>query len=147
MSNQQFNQNDPLKSLRDSVNKMLDDGLSAINNAINSTLSAVPVDIYETETAVIVKVGPLVGIDPNAIDVSITGDNLTIKGVIQDDEPNQTVLRRERKLGPFSRTVKIPRPVRGDQAEADYKNSMLTIQLPKVEEPQPKVINVRQVDS
>ena len=59
----------------------------------------------------------------------------------------QAYLRRERKFGSFTRSVAIPRPVRADQAVASFKDSILTITLPKTDDPQPKVINVQQVDS
>ena len=45
------------------------------------------------------------------------------------------------------RSVQIPRPVKADQAAANYKDGILTITLPKTEGPQPKVINVQPVDS
>lgn len=145
MSNPNF---DPMKkslnTLRDSVNKLIEEGLSIASGA-----QVLPVDVVETDTAVIVKAGPMLGIQPQDIDVSIVGDKLTIKGEIRPDPdtPEGTYLRRERKVGAFSRTVTIPRPVKADQAAASFKDGMLTITLPKVEEPSPKVINVKPIDS
>ena len=144
MSNQGF---DPLKSLnqfRDQVSRLIEDGISV---ATGSQL--VPVDVYETDTSVIVKAGPIPGTQPENIDVSLVGDTLTIKGETRSEEDvnAESYLRRERKFGTFTRAVSIPRPVKADQAVANFKNGMLTITLPKTEEPQPKVINVKPVDS
>jgi HSP20 family protein len=144
MSNQGF---DPMKSLnqiRDSVSRFIEDGISMATGA-----QLVPVDVYETETSVIVKAGPILGAQPENIDVALVGDTLTIKGETRPDEEVETesYLRRERKFGAFTRAVTIPRPVKADQAVASFKNGMLTITLPKTEEPQPKVINVKPVDS
>ncbi|HVO40983.1 MAG TPA: Hsp20/alpha crystallin family protein [Aggregatilineales bacterium] len=138
---------EPLKNLGDAirttVNRTLEDLLSLIPGT-----QALPVDIYETPTAIMVKAGPLVGVEPENIDVSLTADTLTIKGEIKPDDDLATanVLRRERKVGTFARAVTIPRNVKADQATASFKNNTLTITLPKVEEPQPKIINVKTVD-
>jgi HSP20 family protein len=144
MSNQGF---DPLKRLneiRDSVSRIIEDGISIATGA-----QLVPVDVYETDTSVVVKAGPILGAQPENIDVSLVGDTLTIKGETRPEEEvgTESYLRRERKFGTFTRAVTIPRPVKADQAVASFKNGILTITLPKTEEPQPKVINVKPVDS
>ena len=144
MSNQSFDPLKSLSSLRDSVSRLIEDGLSVATGA-----QVLPVDVYETETSVVVKAGPIVGVQPEHIDVSLVGETLTIKGESIPDEEIHTeaYLRRERKFGSFTRSVAIPRPVRADQAVASFKDSILTITLPKTDDPQPKVINVQQVDS
>jgi HSP20 family protein len=144
MSNQGF---DPLKSLntiRDSVSRIIEDGLSLATGS-----QVLPVDVYETDTSVIVKAGPVVGVKPENIDVSLVGDTLTIKGEsTQEETVNQeSYLRRERRFGTFTRSVIIPRAVKADQAAASYKDGILTITLPKSEDPQPRVINVKPIDS
>jgi HSP20 family protein len=144
MSNQNFDPMKSLNSLRDSLNRLVEDGMSLVSGS-----STLPVDVYETDTTVVVKAGPVVGVEPENIDVSIVGDKLTIKGETKPDDstPEEAYLRRERRFGTFSRTVTIPRPVKADQAAASFKGSMLIITLPKIEEPGPKVINVKPVDS
>ncbi len=145
MSNQGF---DPMKkglnTLRDSFNRLVEDGMSLASGA-----QLIPVDVYETETTVVVKAGPILGIQPDKLDVSMVGDKLTIKGETRSDSdvPETAYVRRERKFGPFSRVVTIPRAVKADQATASLKDGMLTITLPKLEEPGPKVINVTPVDT
>jgi HSP20 family protein len=143
-----MSENEPLDPLRKGLNNMLDsmrglveNGLSAVNGA-----PVLPVDVFETETSVIVKAGPLPGVQPEDLDVSFTTDTLTIRGETKPDNSDGMVIKRERRFGPFSRTVKIPRPVKADEAVADFKGGMLTITLPKVEEAKPKVINVKSVD-
>lgn len=144
---------DPMKSLNnvlETVTRFVDQGLNAVTEGFNTVAGAyaLPVDIVETDSAVIVKAGPLHGVEPENIDVSITGDTLTIKAAITtgEDGDNAVYLRRERKTGNFSRAVKIPRPVKGDQAAADFKAGILTITLPKMESTQPKIINIKSVD-
>jgi HSP20 family protein len=97
----------------------------------------------------VVKAGPIIGTQPEHIDVSLVGETLTIKGEMRPDEEvgTESYLRRERRFGAFTRSVSIPRPVKADQANASFKDGILTITLPKADGPQPKVINVKPVDS
>ena len=143
MASQNFDPMKALNTIRDSVNRFIEDGLSAANGA-----QILPVDIYATETSVVVKAGPLLGLKPDEIDVSIVGDKLTIKGETKSETGPEAAnyLRRERKFGAFSRTVIIPVPVKADQAAASFKDGMLTITLPKIEETGPKVINVEPIE-
>ncbi len=139
MANQGFDPLRGLMGLRDSVNRLIEDGLSAAGGT-----QSLPVDIYETADAVIVKTAPIVGVQPEDIDVSITADSLTIKGETrpEDDVQADNYLRRERKYGTFSRTVSIPRPIKADQAVADFKDGILIITLPKADDARPRTINV-----
>ncbi len=104
-------------------------------------LWAPAMDLYETDDAVVVKVA-LPGVDPEKVDIRITGDTLTIRGRVEEDvvEENATYYLRERRAGAFSRTVRLPVPVIADEAEATYENGVLTLVLPKVEEVRPKTI-------
>src|SRR5258708_38439753 len=75
MSNQGF---DPLKSLnqlRDSVSRLIEDGISVATGA-----QLLPVDVYETENSVIVKAGPIVGTQPENIEAFLGRGTLKIKG-------------------------------------------------------------------
>jgi len=143
MANQTANEGfDPVRgllNLRDSVNQMVQTGLSAVGGAQSLAL-----DIYETEQSVIVKSAPILGAQPETIDVSITGDSLTIKGETRPDDsiPAESYLRRERKYGPFVRTVNIPRPVKPEAAIADFKDGILTITIPKTDDARPHTINI-----
>lgn len=144
MSNQSFDPLKSLSSLRDSVSRLIEDGL-----AVASGTQLLPVDVYETDTTVVVKAGPIVGVKPENIDVSFVGETLTIKGEVVPEEEVQAenYLRRERKYGSFTRSIAIPRPVKAEQANASFKDNILTIVLPKLEDPEPRVINVKPVDS
>ena len=143
MANQTANEGfDPVRgllTLRDSVNQIVQGGLSAVGGTQTLAL-----DIYETEQAVIVKSVPILGAQPETIDVSITGDSLTIKGETRPDDsiPAESYLRRERRYGPFTRTVNIPRPVKPDSAIADFKDGVLTITIPKADDARPHTINI-----
>lgn len=133
-----------LASLRDNMNRILEDGLGAIG----SSSSGLALDIYETTEAVIIETSPLVGIDAEQIEVSITDDILTIQGETVDVHAGEDLnyLRKERRFGAFSRSVSIPRPIRAEETTAKFKDGILTISIPKEPEAQPQVIDVSATD-
>lgn len=105
---------------------------------------ALAVDMYETEDAVVVK-SAIPGIKPEDIDISLTGDTLTIKGETKFEEEvnEENYVRREMRYGSFSRTLSVPASVVTDEAEAEFENGVLTLTLPKAEEVKPKAIQIR----
>ena len=102
------------------------------------------VDMYETDEAVVVK-SAVPGIDPADLDISVTGDVLTVKGETKTEEEvkEENYIRRERRYGSFSRSLSIPVPVVADKADAEFKDGILTLTLPKAEEVKPKAIKVK----
>lgn len=136
-----FDPRKELSNLKDSVIKGLSEGIAAVTNA--SPL--LPIDIYETPEAVIVRTAPIDGASPETIEISMTGGILTISGDTSPDTdiPDTAYLIRERKFGTFTRSVPISREVIAEQAQAEFKKGMLIITLPKAEDARPKVINIK----
>jgi len=102
------------------------------------------VDMYQTANDVVVKAA-CPGVKPEEVDVSITGDILTIKGEHKEETEvkEDNYFRKERRYGTFSRSVQIPVPVKTDKAEAVFDNGVLTLTLPKTEAVKPKQIKVK----
>jgi len=102
------------------------------------------VDMYETDDTVVVK-SAVPGIKPEDLDVSVTGDILTIKGETRAEEEvkEENYIRRERRYGSFCRSLAIPTAVVADKAEAEFENGVLTLTLPKAEEVKPRAIKVK----
>jgi HSP20 family protein len=130
---------DPLRELRDATDRFLQERLAAMQGS-----EAVAIDIYETGDAVVVMT-TIIGVTPEDIDVSITDDRLTIKGEsrLEAEVEESAYLRRERRFGKFSRTILIPRAIKPKEATAAYKNGVLTITIPKVEEARAKKIEIK----
>jgi HSP20 family protein len=103
-----------------------------------------PVDVYETEDSVVVEAA-CPGIKPEDVDISITGDTLTIKGETKFEEKveRENYIRQERRYGSFCRAVTLPGGLENDKAEADFEDGVLTITFPKSEEMKPKSIKVK----
>jgi len=102
------------------------------------------VDMYETDDEVVVKTA-VSGIKSENIDVSITGDVLTIKGETKAEEKVEKAnyIRQERRYGAFSRSLTLPSTVVADKATAEFDDGVLILTLPKAEEVKPKTIKVQ----
>lgn len=108
------------------------------------TSLALAVDVHETETAYHI-VAALPGVSADSINVSLHEDVLTISGELpQPTYPeNARALLLERTYGKFSRSIRLPDAVVADQIEANLENGVLTLNLPKTPEVQPRQIPVR----
>jgi HSP20 family protein len=102
-----------------------------------------PVDMYETEDDIVVK-ATVPGVKPDEIDVTVTGDLLTIKGEFKQEEKTEkpNYLRQERRFGSFCRQVGLPVGVNADKAKASFENGVLTLEMPKVEAAKTKTVKV-----
>jgi HSP20 family protein len=101
------------------------------------------VDVYETDENVVVKTA-IPGMNADEIEVSVTGDTLTIRAETKEEEEvkRENYLRRERRFGSCCRTVTLPGGLEAEKAEADYTDGVLTLTFPKAEEVKPKSIKV-----
>ncbi|MCD6300004.1 MAG: Hsp20/alpha crystallin family protein [Dehalococcoidales bacterium] len=102
------------------------------------------IDMYQTANDVVVKAA-LPGLKPEEVDISITGDTLTIKGEHKEEQEvkQEDYFYKEHRYGGFSRSIAIPVQVKSDKAEALFENGVLTLTLPKAEEIKPKQIKVK----
>ncbi len=103
-----------------------------------------PVDVSETEDSVIVKAA-LPGIKPDEVEVSVSDGVLTVKGETKAEEKSEgeNYYRREIRYGAFARSIQLPAEVVDEKADAEFKDGVLTVTLPKVEEAHPKTIKVK----
>ena len=102
------------------------------------------VDVSETAEAVTVK-AEVPGMEAQDIDISLSGDVLTIKGEKKSEreEKKENYHLVERSYGSFSRSLKLPVAVEADKIEANYKQGVLTISCPKKPEAKPKAIEIK----
>lgn len=101
-------------------------------------------DVKETKDAFVFK-ADLPGIDPKDVDVQMTENRLTVTGKREQEkeEKSDTMYRRERSYGSFSRSFTLPSGVDSDKIDADLKNGVLTLRVPKKPEAKPKQVNVK----
>jgi HSP20 family protein len=102
------------------------------------------VDVSETADKVVIK-AEVPGMDAKNIDISLSGEVLTIKGEKKSEreEKKENYHLVERSYGSFSRAVRLPAAVDADKIEANYKQGVLTITCPKKEEAKPKAITIK----
>jgi HSP20 family protein len=105
---------------------------------------ALALDMYETESAVVVK-SSIPGVKPDDVEISVSGNTLSISGKtkVEDEVKEEDYIRRERRYGAFSRSVRLPEGVDANKAEASFEDGVLTVTLPKVPEAKPKAIKVQ----
>ncbi len=87
----------------------------------------------------------LPGLKADELEISVTGDNLSIAGErklpIEDEKAQYH--RREREAGRFSRIVSLPAEIDAGKVEARCADGVLTVTLPKAEAAKPKQITVK----
>ena len=104
---------------------------------------APPVDIYETDNALILK-ADLPGIDPKDVDIRIENGVLYLKGErkFEKEEKKENYHRIERSYGAFTRSFALPNSINADHVKAEYKDGQLILTMPKREEAKPKAVKI-----
>ncbi|HPL93451.1 MAG TPA: Hsp20/alpha crystallin family protein [bacterium] len=101
-------------------------------------------DVYMKQDDLVVEM-PLPNVNPDKVEITINDQNvLTVKGRVEKktEIDDKNYYRKEVKIGSFYRSVALPLPVQGDKASADYKDGILVISIPKVEEKKPTQIKI-----
>ncbi len=101
------------------------------------------VDVIDRNEEVVVK-AETPGVDKKDLDVSVTGNTVTIKGRTSHEEKEEKgdYYRSEISRGTFSRTVSLPAEVDATQAKASFRDGVLELVLPKREGAKRQPINV-----
>ena len=134
-----------MASLRTAMDRIFDDvrPFRAFNGHGGAGEGYFPVDLLETNDEVVVKAS-LPGVKPEDIDISVTGQVLTLKGESKEEheEKAQNFYRRERRHGTFVRQFTLPAEVDANKAAADFEHGVLRLTLPKADTAKPKTIKV-----
>lgn len=103
-----------------------------------------PVDMYETDKAVIIET-PLPGADPKNVSLEIQNGFLTIRGTSERktevDEKNY--YRKEIRSGQVFRQIPLPTMIQEDKAEASFDNGILKVMIPKSDDSDTKSIKIQ----
>jgi len=130
-------------TLREAMDHLFDDAFTR-PLTLRDGWSAPAIDMYQTDDEIVVKAS-LPGFKVDDVQINITGEVLTLKGEVkQEDEKQERAWHiREQRWGSFERSVALPTDVKADKAKAEFENGILTITLPKAEEVKPKIINIK----
>jgi HSP20 family protein len=134
-----------LATIQNRINRFVRESYSpeGPDEALTTTSFAPPVDIYEDEHTIAVKM-EVPGIDEKDIDVRIENNTLTVHGErkIEKEEKEENFRRVERQYGSFTRSFTLPSSVDTGQVSAHYDKGVLNINLAKKAEAKPKQIKV-----
>ncbi len=103
-----------------------------------------PVEVFEKENEFVIR-AELPGMKKEEIDISITGDTLTIKGErkMEEEVKEENYYLCERCYGAFERSITLPTEIDIDRATASYENGVLEIRLPKAPKVVPKRLEIK----
>ena len=134
-----------LATMQNRINRFVRESYSpeGPEEALTTTSFAPPVDIYEDEHTITVKM-EVPGIDEKDIDVRIENNTLTVHGErkMEKEEKEENFRRVERQYGSFTRSFTLPSSVDSGQVSAHYDKGVLKINLAKKAEAKPKQIKV-----
>ncbi|WP_028895584.1 Hsp20/alpha crystallin family protein [Syntrophorhabdus aromaticivorans] len=137
---------DPFLAFRHSMDRLMDEffrgfdmwppsirGLSPFEWRTDTF--APKVDVKDEDGRIVIE-AELPGMTEKDVEVSLSGDSITIRGEKkrETEEEKENYYRLERVYGSFERTLPLPAEVETDKAEAKFKNGVLSVLLPKTKE-------------
>lgn len=111
---------------------------------MNDYEGALNIDMYQTKDNVIIK-STIAGVRPDDIDITVANDMVTIKGTRQREEnvSGDDYFYQECYWGGFSRSVIVPVDIDSEEIEADLKDGILTVIIPKAAKAKTKKVKVK----
>ncbi len=132
----------PLGQLRDEMDRLLSGFLGRLPTATGAAPGQPPVNLWEDGDAVYAEL-EVPGVHNEQIDIAVVGDELSLGIRHQRAAPEgATYHRRERGAGSFTRVLRLPVEVDAERVQAELRDGVLTITLPKAESAKPRKIQV-----
>lgn len=141
--NERWAPTNELRQLQDEINSLFNfDGWDFAPGLFDRNI-APALDMVENTDDFVVTVD-LPGVNQDDVDLSVADNVLTIKGEKKggSESEDQNFYRKETWEGSFQRTVSLPQGVDAENVNAEMKNGVLSITLPKREEAKPRKISV-----
>ncbi len=134
---------DDFFTLRRGMERLFDD--DARPRFFRATLAGAEpaLDVTTNKDELVVKAS-LAGWSPEDVEITLTGNTLTISGEQKQEERREegSWILNEIRRGSFSRTLELPEGLVGDRATASFEHGMLTLRIPKADEIKPKQIRI-----
>jgi len=114
------------------------------NNDYDGPEGQLTVDVYQNENEIIVE-SAVAGVDPENLDINVTNDSISIKGIRHRDKEvkDHDYFYQECYWGKFSRSIILPQEIDPDRATVKFKNGILTVKLPKLDRKKMKKLRVK----
>jgi len=116
-------------------------GQPAGGGSIDATSGWTPTaDVYETENEIVVK-ADIPGVEPEDLEVYCTDDGVVLRGETRREQERDEGgwHRTERRYGRFERQIPLPQGARPDDAQANFRNGVLELRIPKSEESRQRI--------
>ena len=128
-------------SLREAMDRLMEDSVVSPRSIVGM---APKINVLEKDNQIIVK-AEIPGVKEEDLDIEVADDVVTISGERKEEKETkeEDYFHKETHYGAFSRSVSLPSAVVADKAEAEVKNGILTITIPKVEEKKAKKVKVK----
>lgn len=133
-----------IDSLQREMNRLFDDLLVPTTTRPDNGLTFAPAaEIEETEDAVHLKL-EVPGIDPKDLDIQVMAEAISVSGERKSENRSQEkgIFRSEFRYGKFQRVIPLPARIDNQNVQAEYKDGVVQITLPKVEAEKNKVVKV-----
>lgn len=151
-SQKEFDDNDTQEQEKSKINaeKLLNDIISGIQDKTEefgktisdykTALQKPLTDVIETQDSLIIKID-LPGVKKEDIDLGISEDSIEIKTIFEEEVNDENVkyLQKERSHGKTIRSMTFPLNIKTDEVKAEFKDSVLTVELPKMDKKVHKV--------
>lgn len=95
-------------------------------------------DVIETENSLIIKFD-LPGVNKDDIDLGISEDSIEIKVLFEEEDESTKYLQKERSHGKLLRSLTLPMNIKTEEVKATFKDSILTVEMPKMDKEVHKV--------
>src|SRR4028118_1344471 len=128
-------------TIREQLDKVFDQRATARDNSEAAWMPAV--EFVDAGDSSVLK-AHLPGIDPKDIDVQVTREAISISGErrYENTEEKPGYVRSEFRYGKFHRVLPLPAHIQNDSVQAEYKDGILMLTLPKVAEARNKVVKI-----
>ena len=133
-----------MMSLQRDMNRLFDNISASNNDQSSNAMSIMPLaEMEESDGKIHLKV-EVPGMDADDLDIRVMKEAVMISGERKSESTSEQngQKRSEFRYGSFSRTIPLPEPVDNSNVEAEYKDGILTLDLPKVEDNSTKSVKV-----
>lgn len=137
MANEQFDPVREFVQLRDNLGRAVERGIRTVTGPVGFPA----VDIYEDSETLYIRSEPIVGLQPESLDISIEDNVLTITGETEDYLTEAKFLYREIHFGTFNRSIRLPRLIDAQATTANLKQGIVTIIMPKISHSDAKIVD------
>lgn len=132
-----------MDTLRREMNRLFEDFITPITGENGGLTFAPAAELEETPDAIHLRL-EVPGMEAKDLDVEVTAESVAISGERRTENRTEEkgMVRSEFRYGKFQRIIPIPARIDNQNVQAEYKDGILRLTLPKVEEEKHKVVKV-----